>query len=261
MKYIQTYYTDIGVKRKINEDSLALLKAQTHYGEVLLAVVCDGMGGHSSGEVASRYCIQRFAEWFKRDFPSLLYGGMNEQALSAAWTQLVTEINYRLVVHGEQRRSDLGSTLTAFLFCQDRYYVAHVGDSRGYEVTANQVRQITRDQSFVASRVESGLMTPEEAQKSQQKNYLLECLGITNHVNMIFTSGQIQPNATYLLCSDGFWHHIADGELERYLSPKATRNGQAARMHLNFLVEQVKMRGERDNISVIAVIPDMSEGE
>lgn len=255
MNYIQAYYTDIGTRRKLNEDSLALLKAQTDFGEVLLAVVCDGMGGHSSGEVASRYSIQRFAEWFKKDFPPLLYGKLTPQTLNAVWTQLVTDINYRLTAYGEQRKADLGSTLTAFLFCQDQYYVAHVGDSRGYEITADRVRQITQDQSYVASRVEHGLMTAEEARNSHQKNYLLECLGITNHVNMIFSTGKIQPNATYLLCSDGFWHCLADGELERYLSPKAVRTSQAARMHLNFLVEQVKMRGERDNISAIAVIP------
>lgn len=255
MKYIQAYYTDIGNKRKLNEDSLALLKACTHFGEVLLAVVCDGMGGHSSGELASRYCVQRFSEWFKRDLPEILYGQMEPQTLNAAWTKLVEDINYRLASAGEQRKAGMGSTLTAFLFCQDRYYSVHVGDSRGYEITMDGVRQLTRDQSLIASKVESGQMTAEDAKNSQEKNYLLECLGITDHVNMIFTSGQIKPNTTYLLCSDGFWHFLMPGDLERYLSAKALRSSQIVRMHLNFLVEQVKMRGEKDNISAVAVIP------
>ena len=139
--------------------------------------------------------------------------------------------------------------------------MAHVGDSRGYEISADRVCQITQDQSLVASKVERGLMSAQAAQKSREKNYLLECLGITNHVNMIFSTGQIQPNATYVLCSDGFWHYLEDGDLARYLSSKVIRNNQTARMHMNFLVEQVKMRGEKDNISAIAVIPCINANE
>lgn len=259
MNYLQAYYTDVGTTRKVNQDSIALLKAQTHFGEVLLAVLCDGMGGHSAGELASKYCIQRFSDWFKLDFPSLLYENMSAQSLKASWTELVNDINLNLAAYGKRHKIDLGSTLTAILFCHNEYYVAHVGDSRGYEISPSGVRQITKDQSYVADQVDKGLMQPREAQNSAHKNYLLECMGITFHVNMLFFHGQIQEQATYILCSDGFWHHLKDGDLERYLSSRIVRNCQTARMHLNFLVEQVKMRGEKDNISAIAVIPTMLE--
>jgi len=254
MKYLQAYFSDVGTKRAINEDSLALLKAETHFGDVLLAVLCDGMGGHSAGELASKYCVERFAQWFKTDFPRLLYEGFDEETLKAVWTQLVRDINYKLAAYGEENAAELGSTMTAFLFFQDRYYIAHVGDSRGYEI-ADQTRQLTSDQSFIASEVQRGALTAEAAQKDRRRNYLLECLGITYHVNMFFASGTVQEDATYLLCTDGFWHCLMDGELQRYLSSKAVKNNQTMRMHLNFLVEQVKLRGEKDNISAIAVIP------
>ena len=254
MKYLQAYYSDVGTKRAINEDSLALIKAETHFGDVLLAVLCDGMGGHSAGELASKYVVERFSRWFKSDFPRLLYEGFDAASLKAVWTQLIRDINFKLAAYGENNTSELGSTLTAFLFCQDQYYVAHVGDCRGYEIT-DQTVQLTNDQSFIASEVERGALTPEEAQNDRRRNYLLECLGITFHVNMFFTCGTIQEDATYVLCTDGFWHCLRDGELQRYLSSKAVKTNQTMRMHLNFLVEQVKMRGEKDNISAIAVIP------
>ena len=254
MKYYQTYYSDVGTKRAINEDSLALIKAETHFGDVLLAVLCDGMGGHSAGEIASKYAVERFVQWFKSDLPSFLYEGFDADSLKVIWTQLIRDINYKLAFYGESNASEMGSTLTAFLFFQDQYYVAHVGDSRGYEIS-DQTVQLTCDQSFIAAEVERGALTQEEAQKDRRRNYLLECLGITYHVNMFFTSGKIKEDATYVLCTDGFWHHLREGELQRYLSSKTVKSNQTMRMHLNFLVEQVKMRGEKDNISAIAVIP------
>ena len=72
MKFIQSYYTDIGVKRTTNQDSLALIKAETDFGDVLLACVCDGMGGHSAGELASKYCVQQIADWFRTSFPEAM---------------------------------------------------------------------------------------------------------------------------------------------------------------------------------------------
>lgn len=255
MNYLQAYYTDVGTKRRVNQDSVALLKAQTQFGEVLLVVMCDGMGGHSAGELASKYCVQRFAEWFKRDFPELLYTNLNEQTMKAVWTQLIHDINYRLASYGERNKQELGSTLTAFLFCQDQYYIAHVGDSRGYEILPQSSVQLTQEHSFLASQVESGAITAEQARSDPRRNYLTECMGITYHVNLFFSSGQLRNHASYLLCSDGFWHCIKESELERYLSEKVIKNNLTARMHLNYLVEQVKMRGETDNISAIVVVP------
>ena len=77
MKYIQSYYTDIGTKRESNQDSVTLIKANTVFGEVLLAVICDGMGGYSEGEIASKYCVTEMNQWFKREFPKILYNAFS----------------------------------------------------------------------------------------------------------------------------------------------------------------------------------------
>lgn len=259
MNYIQAYYTDIGTMRQRNEDSLAILKANTTFGEVLLAVVCDGMGGHSNGELASKHCVQRFVRWFHEELPQLLYEGLKEERLKTLWSGMVAEVNRDLVAFGTHNGVELGSTLTAMLFCQERYYVAHVGDSRAYEIAPEGTHQITKDQSYLAQRVEMGLMTQEEADSGAHKNYLIECVGITSRVNMLFWSGIVQKNAAYLMCTDGFWHLLAKGELERYFSASVAKSNKTVRMHLNYLVEQMKNRGERDNISAIAVIPYRSD--
>ncbi len=260
MKFIQSYYTDIGVKRTTNQDSLALIKAETDFGDVLLACVCDGMGGHSAGELASKYCVQQIAEWFRTSFPEILYSNFDTYILEDELRDLVNGINHRLAVFGMNHELSLGTTLTAFLFFEDQYFCVHVGDSRGYEIT-DRVRQITSDDSLVARELEQGIITPEQAAVDRRKNILLQSVGITDQVSMHFYSGYVRENACYLVCCDGFWHCIDDEELVRYLSAAQIRDNRQLRRHLNFLVETDMARGEKDNITAVAVIPCLSEKE
>lgn len=255
LKFIQSYYTDIGIKRKTNQDSLALLKADTDYGEVLLAVMCDGMGGHQSGELASKTIVKQFEKWFKVDFPAMLYNGLTYDIVKANWTRLIKACNADLVAYGEKNGIEMGSTLTVFLFVKDHYFVAHVGDSRGYVIGDQNSLQITRDHSLIADEVRRGILTEEEAKKDKRKNVLLECVGITKTINIDFYQGSIMQQVCYLLCTDGFWHKVVEQELTHYLAGTKIKDNKMMRMHLNYLVEQVKARGESDNISVIGVIP------
>lgn len=255
MEYIQSYFTDIGIKRKTNQDSLALLKADTDFGEVLFAVICDGMGGHQSGELASKTIIKKFEKWFKTEFPAMLYNGLDFDVLKINWTRLIKECNLLLVRYGEQNGIEVGSTLTAFLFVQNRYFAAHVGDSRGYEISAHMAKQITNDHSLLADAVRKGILTEEEARRDKRRNILLECVGITKSINIDFYTGEVVQKHTYILCSDGFWHRISEQEFLHYLTGAQFKDNKMLRMHLNYLVDQVKQRGEKDNISVIGIIP------
>ena len=253
MKFIQSYYTDIGATRKSNQDSLTLLKAETDYGEVLLAVVCDGMGGHQLGELASKLCVKRFSRWFKTKFPQLLYAGFGYEELKNEWHSLISEMNQSLVNYGKENQMELGSTITAFLFCQDSYYAVQVGDSRGYKID-NEVRQITRDHSLIALEVEKGLLSKEAAKNDKRANILVESVGITNNINMDFHTGVVEPYSCFLLCTDGFWHQLDEAELGRYISGTQIKDNKMMRIHLNFLADTVIRRGEGDNISAIGVI-------
>ena len=96
MDYIQSFCSDIGSKRKTNQDSLAILKAETAYGDILLAVMCDGMGGHSEGELASKFCVTEMAEWFRKAFPDILYAEVGPIALKNDWKHLMEDVNHLL---------------------------------------------------------------------------------------------------------------------------------------------------------------------
>lgn len=255
MKFLQSYFTDIGTTRNTNQDSLTLLKAETDFGEVLLAVVCDGMGGHQSGELASKTIVKQFEHWFKMVFPIMLYDGLTYEKLKLSWGRLVNECNSKLVQYGRLNGIEMGSTLTAILFVQEQFYVVHVGDSRGYIVGEQNLFQITQDHSLLADEVRRGIITEEEAKMDNRKNVLLECVGITPNVDIDYYKGSVMSNLCYMICSDGFWHKITEEELSRYLSGKKIKDNKMLKMHLNYLVEQVKSRGERDNISVIGIIP------
>jgi len=254
MEFIQSYYTDVGTKRRCNQDSLALIKADTDFGEVLLAVICDGMGGHQSGELASKLCIKNFSKWFKTKLPHLLYTGFYYEQLKDEWRNLIHDTNSSLFREKEKSGVEMGSTATAFLFLEGQYYAVHVGDCRGYEIT-NKIRQITKDHSLVALEVEQGLLTKEEAKSDKRANILIESIGITQNVNMEFYTGKIQSSSSFLICTDGLWHQLEENEIERYLSKGQIADNKMLRMHLNFLTETVKYRGEKDNISAIGVIP------
>lgn len=253
MRYIQSYYTDIGVKRTTNQDSLALIKADTDFGEVLLALVCDGMGGHQSGEIASKVIIKKFSKWFKESFPIILYEEFSFEELRIQWKLLINECNRVLVDYGRKNNIEMGSTVTAFLFVKDQYYVAHVGDSRGYKINNNAL-QITDDHSFLAEEVRKGNMTREEAKRDKRKNILVECVGITPTVKIEFYSGDVNKKDCFIICSDGFWHYLENDEFVRYLKGSQFSDNKKMRMHLNYLVDLVKQRGEKDNISVIGVV-------
>lgn len=254
MQYVQSYFTDIGVKRLINQDSLAILKADTEFGEVLFGIICDGMGGYQNGEVASKTIVKAFEKWFKCQLPTLLYSDFNSDDLKNQWTYIIKDCNKRLVEYGDKKDIRLGSTVTAILFVEHNYYIAHVGDSRAYEISNNELTQLTNDHSLLADAVRNGNMTAEEAQRDKRKNILLECVGVTRKVNVDFYNGEVRIGNTYLLCTDGLWHRISDNEFIHYLSSSHVKDNKTMRMHLNYLIEQAKLRGEKDNVSAIGII-------
>lgn len=255
MRYIESYHTDIGTRRKSNQDSLALLKARTQDGEILLAVMCDGMGGHAKGELASKTAVMAFRQWFYERLPLCLKAGIDASLIHEEFTVLGKQINRALVDYGAKNASELGTTLTAFLFYKDSFFAGHVGDSRGYEISDN-VYQITRDHSLVAQGLSQGMLTYEEARLDPRKNILLETVGVTEELNMDFIFGTVKPLTAYCLCSDGFWHHLSEAELKSYLSAPSPAAPEEFSLRLHFLTEMVKGRGETDNISSILVMAE-----
>lgn len=253
MQYFGSALTDVGIRKEHNEDSVYLKIVNTkHYGQIAMLVICDGMGGLKKGELASAVVIRRLKEWFDQELPSLLEH-FTWQDLAIEWDRMIKSENYKLLEYGAQHRMNLGTTLTAMLIIQEQYMIAHVGDSRVYQIDTNGIRQLTQDQSFVAREVRRGKMTSEEAKTHPKRNLLLQCVGASRTVVPDFLFGKIQSSEVYMLCSDGFRHVLTEEEVYESLNPKKLHTKEDMDMEASELIQIVKGRKERDNISVALV--------
>lgn len=253
MGYIATYHTDVGIKKKTNQDSLAVKVVDTKDGNVAFAIVCDGMGGLSKGELASKEVILAFCDWFDNTLlPDVANGAFDEVRLVNQWNDLVQTQNKRLGEYGAQNNLMLGTTLSAILFYRNFYYIVHVGDSRIYCLN-NSVAQLTNDQTFIAREIAAGRLTPEQAKTDPRRSVLLQCVGASSVVEPEFTKGEISPNSVYMLCSDGFRHVITDEEILEKIGPKNAESEETLKYGCIYLTELVKNRKENDNISVVVL--------
>lgn len=260
--YTVAAHTDAGTTKEINQDSLTVKVANTICGEAAFAVMCDGMGGLEQGEVASAAVVRTYEQWFLKELPRLLAKGFSEEALEKVWFRLANDCNARILEYSKGQNTAMGTTLTALLLLEGHYYISHVGDCRIY-VMGNGMEQLTSDQTYVAREVALGHMTPEQAQTDARRNVLLQCIGMVNSVKPDFLTGDFYDDDTFLVCSDGFRHKLAEAELydcchlafdgmewcvENRLNNSHFMNGR-----LRYLMEEIKARGERDNISAILV--------
>lgn len=252
MNFLTSIYTDVGIKKKNNQDSALILKAETDRGEVLLAVICDGMGGLAKGEVASAAVIHAFNSWFKKVLPILVYSGIDTENVFGTFEDIVLEMNERIVSYGTENGVSLGTTVTAMLLFDNIYYIINVGDSRAYKLSDN-IYQLTKDQSYVQREIDLGHMTPEEARSSPHRNVLLQCVGASKSVKPDFYTGKVDIGDCFLLCSDGFRHVVSPTELFEKMNPFALTDEQVMKKTLAYFTELNKNRHETDNITAMLI--------
>lgn len=255
MNYLTAIHTDVGIKKKTNQDSCLIMKAKTDIGDVLLAVVCDGMGGLAKGEVASSNVIKAFSNWFENTLPSILGGGNIKNEVFNSWENLVLDMNKKISTYGRSQGISLGTTVASLLFVGSEYFIMNIGDSRVYNFS-DKVYQLTKDQTFIQREIDSGRMTPEEAEMSSQRNVLLQCVGAIDYINPDYYVGNVVVGQVYMLCSDGFRHVISEQELYEYLNPNVLVDEQTMKNNAAYLTELNKYRREPDNISVILIKVD-----
>lgn len=252
MNYIIAAHTDIGIRKKTNQDSVFASIANTDYGRICLAVVCDGMGGLKKGELASAALIRAFRDWFSGEFPTILYDGCDARQIRKSWERVISLTARDLERYSEDHNVKMGTTIAALLIVQDRYYILNIGDSRVYEI-GQYVWQITKDQTFIQREIDMGRMTPEEAARDSRRNVLLQCVGASSFIEPEFLTGQVDPSAVYMLCSDGFRHVISPEEIGTYLHPANMISEDALKQGLVYLTDLNKYRREDDNISALAL--------
>ncbi len=252
MNFIVAATTDIGLTKSTNQDSYNVRVFSTKQGKIVLAVLCDGMGGLAKGEVASATIVNAFCKWAENKLPVLCETGITDGAIRADWVGIATEYNEKIKAYAGACGITMGTTATVLMLTENRYYIMNVGDTRAYEI-ADSVCVLTKDQTVVAREVELGYLTPEQAEHDSRRSVLLQCIGASDEVYPDMFFGDTKLNAVYMLCSDGFRHEITEAEIHSYLNPNVMVDADGMKQNMDALVEINKQRQERDNISVVSI--------
>lgn len=239
--------TDVGRVKNVNEDSCYIQVEETIYGDACLAMVCDGVGGLEYGDRASRFVVNKLSRWFKRFACNrdLELAQITEQV-----NEVIEEANHELVMMGRDAGTRLGTTVSAIFFIHGRYYVFHVGDTRIYQFE-NRMKCLTFDHTVAAAKIRNGQMTEEEAAKNDVKHVLLQCIGADDVLEIQNAEGMYQTGDVYFLCSDGQYNKLNIGEIEDILEEMQGFDQEEMQKMAETLIEEVKHRGETDNITTV----------
>ncbi len=239
--------SDPGMIRHLNEDAV-------FDDPVLgLAILADGMGGYSTGEVASALAIETVSKAMLESIPGLyaLPADESAKALREDLTFAIERAN-AAIWNESKRESDadtMGSTIVVAVFLGEQITIAHVGDSRLYRYRSGELAQITRDHSWLQEQLDLGVITPENAKDSRFKNLVTRGLGIEHEVEVEIHDYPVLADDIFLICSDGLTDMVEAHVLARILSERVQDLPQAA----SEMVQQANTNGGRDNVSVILI--------
>lgn len=237
MNYQVNVYWNKGAVRKSNQDSVLVLKALTSQGRVLLAAVCDGMGGMDRGEYTSGYLTEELVTWFYDGLLQAIGKRKPLWVLRRSLERNLYRIQCRLQTYAVRRGLEMGTTMSLLVLWEKKYLLWHLGDSRIYRLSGHRKRKIV-------------LMTKDHV---QGKNRLTKCVGSFGYFWPDFRTGIIGKGEAFLLCSDGFWHMMGSKELGETLVP-ALMTEERCERRLKEIAETAMRRGERDNLSAVYIL-------
>jgi protein phosphatase len=240
--------TDVGRKRKGNEDSLFVNPEQN------LFVVADGMGGHAAGEVASRLAVDAINEFIclTGDDEEITWPFGLDETISYDGNRLKTAIRYanRKVLEATKEKSEyegMATTVAAVLVDGDSANLGHVGDSRIYLMRNGSISQLTTDHSWVNEQIVGGMISADQARSHPLRNVVTRALGGKPDLQVDMKVHKIEPGDMLLLCSDGLTTMMPDEEIARVVSDAKNDVEKATRE----LVAAANAKGGEDNITVV----------
>ncbi len=249
--------TDKGMVRENNEDNCFALETSqltdstiTYYG---LYLVADGMGGHQAGEVASAKAVDIISSAMLGSIQSS-YKKLN---ISQLIVQAIEKANSEIynIARSNPAFSGMGTTVTLGLRVNNQLYLGHVGDSRAYLIRGNSIAQLTNDHSLVASLIQSGMITKEEAKNHPERNKIFRCVGNSQNVSIdtYIETGRkesliIQKGDSFVFCTDGLSNYVSDNEILA-----AIEQPKDSYQICQQFISLAKQRGGDDNITVIVV--------
>jgi protein phosphatase len=246
MNYEFSIRTDPGLARENNEDSVTVDESTR------LAILADGMGGYNAGEIASgmatTFIKSELGRW-------LAQAGRhaNAKEVRRAMEICVDNANRSIfnAANSNPQYSGMGTTLVVGVFQDGRLLLGHIGDSRCYRLRGTELAQITKDHSLLQEQMDAGLITPEQAAVSTNKNLVTRALGVEDAVLLDVNEHRVEPGDIYLMCSDGLSDMVDDPGIARILAGDVALEEKAVQ-----LVDAANANGGRDNISVMLAQAD-----
>ena len=243
--------TDVGRRRKLNEDNFLVDT------DINLFAVCDGMGGHNAGEVASSLAIETLASFIRRtagEDKDITWPYGLDKDLSFQANRLKTAIrlaNKRVFKTADNREdyTGMGTTVVASLMAGNVMTVGSAGDSRCYLIRGGELKQITRDDSWVSAAWAEGILTPEEIDHHPLRNVITKAIGAKETLDIDVLEQTLEPGDVALLCSDGLHSMVNQEGLVKVVIPFPDSLEEAARR----LIDAANEAGGKDNVSVVLV--------
>ena len=233
--------TDVGRQRNMNQDYVfSTVKPVGNLPN--LFIVADGMGGHKAGDLASKFSVNTFIDCVKNSVSS-----KPVQIMSDAINHTNEEL-LKLASTSEDYRG-MGTTFVVAVIYGRSMYVANIGDSRLY-LADRELKQVTRDHSYVEEMVQMGTLNREDARTNEYKNVITRALGGAENVIPDFFEIEIEDNSRILMCTDGLTTMVTDKEIESVMSGHDDIMNKADK-----LVMMANQNGGKDNISVIIIEP------
>lgn len=250
--------THVGMKREHNEDSLLIMPEED------LFIVADGMGGHASGEIASKLAVDTIKSFYNDtgqddEITWPFRTGLEDDYHANRLVTAVKLANRRIfeASTAQAQLRGMGTTAVGISGALDGLYVAHVGDSRCYRYHDGKIEAITEDHSLLNDFRRSLHLTPEEERNFPHKNIIVRALGMKATVDVDMQKLTAVPGDIFLLCSDGLTGELEDDVLEKVLSEVPDLDEACQR-----LVQMANENGGRDNVTVIlARITDDEESD
>lgn len=235
------FKTDKGRHRKNNEDACFVIPKENVY------ILCDGVGGNNSGEVASMKTVSGIAEYVSEHS---LEDVKTFRTMRTYFNNCLQKINYDILQ--ESRRSEenrgMATTLVLTYFAKNRMYVMNVGDSRAYVLRNGKLKQITEDHTYVNSLIKAGVITEEQAKEHENKNMITRAVGADYGVQPDFFSCAVHPGDIVLMCSDGLYGEVPDENITELLMQDKGMSDIASD-----LVDLANKNGGADNITLICL--------
>lgn len=231
--------TDKGMVRPSNQDCYAI----GEFPAGVWAVVCDGMGGHSGGNVASKMATDIISARIKEN----LRPAMRELSVRNMLESAVVTANADIFVRAskEKELEGMGTTAVVVVCMDSKAVIAHVGDSRCYLIRKDTITQLTKDHSLVQELVDAGVLAKEDAENHHLKNIITRAIGIEDDLDVDFYDTELYENDKLLLCSDGLTNHVSNDEILSLINNNETFD------YATKLISKANENGGKDNITAV----------